>query len=55
MTNVNAPSAARASRVRGKRGAALLRTAVLVGALCGVTAFAQADTCLLYTSPSPRD
>ena len=44
MSNPNAPSAEGASGVRVKRGAALLRAAVLLGAIGGVSTVAQADT-----------
>ena len=44
MSNPNAPSAEGASGVRVKRGADLLRAAVLLGAIGGVSTVAQADT-----------
>jgi predicted porin len=44
VSNTKAAAAASAYRARGNRGNALLRAAVLVGALSGVTAIAQADT-----------
>ncbi len=44
MSNPNEPSATGASGARGHRGSALLRAAVLVGIMSGVTAVAQADT-----------
>jgi predicted porin len=51
VSNVNAPSAPRASGIRGNRGVALLRTAVLAGALSGVTAIALADTAKTTDGP----
>ena len=44
MSNPNVTSVAGKAGTRGKHGAALLRAAVLLGALSGVTSFAQADT-----------
>ena len=51
MSNANALSAASASGARVNRGTALLRAAVLVGALSAVTAVAQADTAKTQDGP----